>query len=89
MGYGMGITAEHSDTNRVRRMTEEKLPVPKYYSPKEVAAMLRVSLGVVYELFDSGTIEGVRVNSLRRYREDSLLAYMNKKGNENDNASND
>jgi excisionase family DNA binding protein len=49
---------------------------PDYYTPREVAATLHVSVRTVYELMASGELVSTQVRSLLRVGREDLAAYM-------------
>lgn len=51
---------------------------PVVYSPAEVATVLGISRGKVYDLFATGELASVKVGRLRRVRAEALAAYLDR-----------
>jgi len=51
---------------------------PKFYTPEEIGDILRVSVGKVYQLIESGELKATKVGRQFRISAEALQEYINR-----------
>ncbi len=59
--------------------TETGMSIPSFYTPEEIAELLKVSRRSVYEWLSAGKLHGLRAGQYWRITEEDLMKFMQRR----------